>query len=340
MWRHVAAIPVCLPRRTNIVFLPRSARPFSSSSVEESKTPSSYGRIIVRTLDPKRLQREDFVNLSFRFKRRYVVPSISSEVGSFLAYAHPRSTSSNRFPAGTCGFFYYHPPDSPDAVVGHLRFRVTSSDDPAAFATGSDLKTPDGLPWHMPPSHMGLGRRKANQALGQLLLAEKLVTPARIDLWNKHPQGHTASILMHFDDPFPMDFSRTNHYCWILSTHVPTKWRFNNKTFRRIRNVHAYGPTLLGKGLVRWEMSTLPIHAGKPVLVLRLVKALTEFTVVPGWEDRVAVPREGELLLHTKKRLWALDLNGKKYRSTRSMLQTFLPSYDWSSSKNSGDNDK
>ena len=34
--------------------------------------------------------------------------------------------------------------------LGELRLRVTSSDDPASFESGSDLLRRDGLPWRRP----------------------------------------------------------------------------------------------------------------------------------------------------------------------------------------------
>jgi hypothetical protein len=51
------------------------------------------------------------------------------------------------YPQDTNAFLYYFmPPDKPP-IGGELRFRVTSSDDPASFGSGSDLLRPDSLPW-------------------------------------------------------------------------------------------------------------------------------------------------------------------------------------------------
>ena len=41
------------------------------------------------------------------------------------------------------------PPEKP-RIAGELRFRVTSSDDPASFESGSDLLRSNGRPWSRP----------------------------------------------------------------------------------------------------------------------------------------------------------------------------------------------
>jgi hypothetical protein len=55
------------------------------------------------------------------------------------------------FPPDTNAFLYYYSvlPEKP-RIVGELRLRVTSSDDPASFESGSDLLLRDGQPWSRP----------------------------------------------------------------------------------------------------------------------------------------------------------------------------------------------
>ena len=45
--------------------------------------------------------------------------------------------------------YYYVPAHSPP-LAGELRFRITSSRDPASFATGADLLTERSMPWKYP----------------------------------------------------------------------------------------------------------------------------------------------------------------------------------------------
>jgi hypothetical protein len=55
------------------------------------------------------------------------------------------------FPAGVRGFFYYfHPPHGILWRYGAIRFRITTSNDPSTFATGTDLLRPNTLPWQIP----------------------------------------------------------------------------------------------------------------------------------------------------------------------------------------------
>jgi hypothetical protein len=54
------------------------------------------------------------------------------------------------YPPNTNGFLYYYmSPDKPP-IAGELRLRVTSSDGPASFGSGSDLLRSDGRLWSRP----------------------------------------------------------------------------------------------------------------------------------------------------------------------------------------------
>ncbi|KAI0056456.1 hypothetical protein BV25DRAFT_1920998 [Artomyces pyxidatus] len=321
-----------------------SVKFFSSPSSEGRKTQRRSSPIILRTLDPERLEHQDFFDLSLRRWRSFMVQNMSSGTNSLPAYSkrlmtfHPR----DGFPDGTHGFFYYNPPTPPDTVLGEVRFRVTTSNDPASFASGSDLKLPDGQPWNVPPSFI-TPRFQLGEALMQLLLAEKLVNQTQLDIWDRLPRQNSP-FLTQLEQPFPVDFSSHAWTCWLVSEHGVMKWKVYNKTFTRptaeVGPHTNFEPTVLGKALVRWEMSKLEIHAGKPVLVLRLVKALTDLTVVPKWAHRVTVPLEGELIHRKRNRVWKHDFSLHKNRSTRGLLEIFLPNHDWPGEKKSGDNDK
>jgi hypothetical protein len=55
------------------------------------------------------------------------------------------------YPRDTKAFLYYSmSPEKPRIAAGELRLRVTSSDGPASFESGSDLLRTDGLPWSRP----------------------------------------------------------------------------------------------------------------------------------------------------------------------------------------------
>ena len=56
------------------------------------------------------------------------------------------------FPSDTNAFLYYFIPPEKPRIAGELRLRVTSSDDPASFKSGSDVLLPNGRPWSRPLS--------------------------------------------------------------------------------------------------------------------------------------------------------------------------------------------
>jgi len=54
------------------------------------------------------------------------------------------------YPPCTKAFLYYTTPPGRPRIAGELRLRITSSDDPASFASGSDLLRGNGQPWSRP----------------------------------------------------------------------------------------------------------------------------------------------------------------------------------------------
>ena len=54
------------------------------------------------------------------------------------------------FPTGTKAFMYYSVSPGKPRIAGEIRLRVTSSDDPASFESGSDLLRTNGRPWSRP----------------------------------------------------------------------------------------------------------------------------------------------------------------------------------------------
>jgi hypothetical protein len=72
-----------------------------------------------------------------------------------LRYASGRLSESGKqgyllFPPDTKAFLYYFTSSGKPPNAGELRLRVTSSDDPASFESGSDLLKPNGRPWSRP----------------------------------------------------------------------------------------------------------------------------------------------------------------------------------------------
>ena len=54
------------------------------------------------------------------------------------------------YPPDTKAFLYYTTPPGRPRIAGELRLRVIPGDDPASFASGSDLLRKNGQPWSRP----------------------------------------------------------------------------------------------------------------------------------------------------------------------------------------------
>ncbi|PBK94636.1 hypothetical protein ARMGADRAFT_60545 [Armillaria gallica] len=99
----------------------------------------------ISTLNPKNLTEYDFRDISGR-------PSVRP-LGNWhlrFRYAEPNKLGSVNYPNQSTGVFFYwtHPDLSPTA--GQLRFRLTPTNDPLLFESGSDLRKPNSIPWAIP----------------------------------------------------------------------------------------------------------------------------------------------------------------------------------------------
>lgn len=103
----------------------------------------------ITTFDSTHLRPSDFLDLS---SKTCTVVHAADKLGNVdmehkpctLRYGHLK-----RFPAEAAGFLYYHShPDLPAA--SEVRFRITPTADPAAWASGRDLLRTDGTPWSFP----------------------------------------------------------------------------------------------------------------------------------------------------------------------------------------------
>ena len=128
--------------------------------LESSQT--SRPRHLVVTLDPnkfaeKKQQRLHIGGLrKFRLIRLHnqycLVKSPDLVYGNMNFESGPGkySNANMPFPPDTKAFLYYSTPPGKPRIAGELRFRVTSSDDPASFESVSDLMKKNGETWSRP----------------------------------------------------------------------------------------------------------------------------------------------------------------------------------------------
>jgi hypothetical protein len=112
------------------------------------------------------------------------------------------------YPRDAKAFLYYSRPPERPRLAGEVRFRVTSSDDPASFESGSDLMRPDGMPWSSSIYFLS----KYYSPLYKKLEEERFV-PDELDrvLWDLplHDNVWGRQLFFALNDPFIIDFSKT-----------------------------------------------------------------------------------------------------------------------------------
>ena len=109
----------------------------------------------MNTLDPKKLTRADYLDLSGRVTPSVLLTAARVLPGRGVTAVRPtplegRGCPSMTYPPNTAGFLYLHmPPPGLPAVAAEIRFRVTNDADPASFSRGVDYRYL-GLPWRRP----------------------------------------------------------------------------------------------------------------------------------------------------------------------------------------------
>jgi hypothetical protein len=111
------------------------------------------------------------------------------------------------YPLDTKAFLYYSMLPGKPRIAGEMRLRLTSSDDPASFESGSDLLHPNGQPW----SRALFSLAKYYSPLYQKLREEGFV-PDDLDAALStlpHIRRSHYHFLYTLNDTFTIDFSST-----------------------------------------------------------------------------------------------------------------------------------
>ncbi|KAJ6518572.1 hypothetical protein DFH09DRAFT_1098400 [Mycena vulgaris] len=220
----------------------------------------------VSTLDPSRIIRADHLDLS---QRGEVAIQLACSLRSgrlVYTYATPGGpTRRIGFPHGTRGFLYYHHSDPPAGPLeGCLRFRITSDNSPASFAHGQDFLGRSGLPW-------------------KILLAK---------LFRRASAIRPRTTLFRLDSTFLLKFS-SKLVLTLVADVVHTLG------LQSLCTEHGPDGTFFpwtGSAVARLKRSTLPEHARRRVLHVRIVKIVQPVDcAVPGYTGRLVRPEEGQL---------------------------------------------
>lgn len=317
------------PRRTE----QSAASPSTSSlstppnSVEDhrryrlNRTPI-YGPAKVSTLDPTRLTPHNFLILSD--KAAVQTQAYRRSVADRHRIYLPASARmpNKRFPMHTHGYLYYHLAPNAPALSGQVRFRITPTNDPVLFSSGEDLLGTDHLPWRLPL--ISLATRKNYAGLFRRLRDDGLLSEHVVRAISSLPPGTAqlnacfSRIVHALGQPFLLVFGQTRQSFYFIGTDTVLREDFVSvaikkdaatrptcaPTVRGARHMHCgrsvaadHRDVFLGSALCRFEKSVRPEHAGRRVVVCRVVRIVgrlerTEFCNVP----ENLMPREGELL--------------------------------------------
>ncbi|TFK53885.1 hypothetical protein OE88DRAFT_1654249 [Heliocybe sulcata] len=151
----------------------------SSLSAIAATGPRKGTILPLHTLNQGRLHAEDFVDLTGRVRKvvRFALPP--GEPRAEMHYFYSGDRKNMPFPLNSRGFFYWHLESDAPPVSGQVRFRTTTSSNPATFSTGCDLQLPDGGTWNIPLFR--IARASRYSGLRAQLLLEKLVTAKVLD---------------------------------------------------------------------------------------------------------------------------------------------------------------
>jgi hypothetical protein len=208
-------------------------------------------------------------------------------------------------------------------LAGSLRFRITDSDDRKSFERGRNLTWPSGCDWKIMQAQIAI--QKPYAPFLTRLLAEGLTTESRISQCRRVFQGEKrfkarpSITLFNIRQPFYANLATALALvivgCGEVGTiALPPVFRGtgrDGKTYCAFESgacaIVPYGPRLQyfaidahtivpGTALLRFEPSTLPEHAGRRILLLRVMRLLSP-CIMNALADRVVPPTEGDLLL-------------------------------------------
>ncbi|SJL08450.1 uncharacterized protein ARMOST_11814 [Armillaria ostoyae] len=173
----------------------------------------------IQTLNPKALTKSDFRDLS---EKKYL-----SSPGHYFYYFLIEPKTYVSFPDKTTGFLYYWTHSDLPATVGQVPFRLTSTNDPSLFESGSDPHKPDGTPWAIPLGRLlrvhGSGSGYVQMLLDDGLVSKDLIRSKYFRLYEKL-RLHANSVLIESpDDVFPVSFPRSTLSIYAASSDAATQ---------------------------------------------------------------------------------------------------------------------
>ncbi|KAJ7110821.1 hypothetical protein C8R43DRAFT_1041947 [Mycena crocata] len=258
--------------------------------------------VVISTLNPASLIPRDYLVLHPRSRISLRFLATENRLpASLICYTPPTDQVVKRFPVWARGFLYYHPGLTSASgyrpVEGSLRFRIIAprdaKDPVSAFPHGEDLLNAWGLPWTISLPHIAC--HKYYDELRRQLQREKLVTAHHLGQCRAVVNGRMNTIVdgkkkdkedvidlrlplvYRLDDLFPMNFSLG--IAFIVFGRGALHTVKLGDIFRDTIYLSGGQQVWTGRILARFEPSQRPEHAGRRVLLLRVVKLVSPVRV-------------------------------------------------------------
>ncbi|GLB38722.1 hypothetical protein LshimejAT787_0505870 [Lyophyllum shimeji] len=264
----------------------------------------------LKTLHPGRLRSSDFVDVSNMLHPRILVDNDRA----YFRYGACGISGLVPFPPNARGFLYYHHDPELPPTTGEIRFRVTPDNDVAGFECGKDLVGLNGSPWAMglltltKTSFEPFRRRLVEDGLFEPALMQKLVErwKGKRRLLNPHDRA-----VHYLEQPFTARLPQGLRISIVTPDGIGSA---RHELIFKDRRAHVNAVPYSGRVLLRFERSRLPEHTGTRSVVIRVLKILEPIEVViPGYDMRLPVPKEGDLIhkhdLRQVLRPFSIDLD-------------------------------
>ncbi|KAF7971155.1 hypothetical protein HWV62_21972 [Athelia sp. TMB] len=249
----------------------------------------------IRTLIPSKLSSSDYMTLSGCIR-----PTIYFQ-GSTSIFAYTHRESSIPFPDAAHGFLYFHAPAEDPKAAWQIRFRVTDSDSPESFRSGSDLRYPNGTTWFITPSWLSEGSKNVC-ALRKVLIHDGYFDSLATKEVRRSSGPMSVPKLHALGQPFRVDLHKTHLDLQFLGPTQIARIRGMRTPFGRwwvgsLGRQFSVQP-YAGEVLCCFEAYKTPSITQPDTLVLRLLKFLSPITIAqPEVAHMVPMPQEGGLAM-------------------------------------------
>ncbi|KZP33917.1 hypothetical protein FIBSPDRAFT_943017 [Athelia psychrophila] len=253
----------------------------------------------IQTLDPSQLQPSDYLNLAGSPKLM-----ISTQKSPFHVTYTRVGMCTVPFPDDARGFLYLHSPAAEPKAMWEIRFRITDSNCPSSFKSGSDLAYPNETTWAISLGSLHL-HNPEYLSLRDLLIRGGLDVDALLGKMGVTKiKRHTSMPLINYslNQRFRIDFQRTLVRPTFISFSGEEQLECPIPLLFTVGRQPGLSP-YTGSAWCRFEAHSSPGSTQPDQLAIRILEIITPVTVSkPDVAHRVPMPQEGKLVMKYAKR--------------------------------------